>query len=482
MDNKTLDRTFSKRILFLILITSAVLIAQGIYNIYSIDGVNKSITSVYNSVEQVSRTTSNFSLPVSELRQLSMNLVLAPNKKQRTEIKEKIRLLRIEINKTIELKNANSSNPLAKQLLQEIKSSWSNYSDAVDRTLMYVNQKIRIAEFLSVTVNEKQAYEEVEATIKAYIQYQLQASSKTLNSAHKQARVAYWAVIITTTIEIITLKWILFYVLSLVKKYVYQKKIHRKEIELQNKALVESEKMASLGRLVAGIAHELNTPIGVSVTAASCLKDNIDRFDERIKTGSITKSSMEEYTNNLIQSGEIIMNNLNRAAEQIDNFKSVAVDASTEDHRKFNVKVYLMKIIHSLQPELKKGEHVVSVIGDESLEITTNPGWISQVLTNLVMNSTFHGFDDIQNGNIRIEFKKEGNIISINYSDNGKGVSESSLKLVFEPFYTTRRNDGGTGLGMHIVKNIVTNALNGTINCTSVLGQGMQIEISFPVE
>jgi len=476
------DTILSKRILALFILTTLILIIQGIYNIYSLDGVNKSITQVYDSVDQVSTTSTKISLPISEIRQLSMSLVMAPNKALREELKSRVIELKNKTAQTINENHITFSDSRSRELFNDIKTAWTNYASAVNVTLAYVKKEVRIAEFISVTVYEKKAYDSVTVAIVNYNAYQLKISAQILKDAQENALIAFWAVLITTIIEVLTLKVILTYVLNLVRQYVVQRKQHAEELKNQDAALIKSEKMASLGRLVAGIAHELNTPIGVSVTAVSYLQDEIKVLVKAYTTGKINKRDMDDFINSLTQSSEIIFRNLERASEQISNFKLVAVDVSSEIMRTFNLHDYITTIVQSLYPETKRGNHEICIEGDSELVIETNPGSISQVITNLVMNSVIHAYEHTQKGTILIRFFRGDDEVRLIYSDNGKGMDENTVNMIFDPFYTTKRGDGGSGLGMHIVHNIVTESLKGKITCISSLDKGMTIDISFPMK
>jgi signal transduction histidine kinase len=265
--------------------------------------------------------------------------------------------------------------------------------------------------------------------------------------------------------------------------------VSKRSVELQNSIqnlvqaqtqLVESEKMASLGRLVAGVAHELNTPIGVCITASSFLHETMDRLITAYQNGQMKKNDLESFISKAPQSTQIILSNLNRASELITNFKLVAVDVSSDMVRQFNLHEYISKVVHSLHPETRQGNHDISIEGHPSLMVETYPGTISQIITNLVMNSLIHGFNEEKNGNIIIKLSCFEDKIALNYSDNGSGMNEEVKSKIFEPFYTTRRGSGGSGLGMFILHNLVTQTLSGEISCQSKEGEGTDFNISFP--
>jgi len=244
--------------------------------------------------------------------------------------------------------------------------------------------------------------------------------------------------------------------------------------------LVETEKMASLGGLVAGIAHEINTPVGISVTAASHLNTLVSQANNKFNAGTMTRQDFSRFHEDLLETSNIILSNLQRAAELIKGFKLVAVDQSSGEMKEFNLGHYLQEVIVSLQPSLRKGGHQITLESDENVNIYADPGAFAQIISNLVINSNEHGFNDMRNGLINIHVKREPDAIQIIYSDNGKGIPEEALAKVFEPFYTTRRSHGNSGLGLHIIYNIVTQQLSGTIDCKSEINKGITVTIHVP--
>ncbi|WP_378954709.1 ATP-binding protein [Pelosinus sp. sgz500959] len=252
--------------------------------------------------------------------------------------------------------------------------------------------------------------------------------------------------------------------------------------ELQNMQdyLVESAKMAALGNLVAGIAHEVNTPVGVGLTAASHLQELTNEFNNLCKHGSPRRHDLINYLDELHETATIIVNNLDRAGKLIQSFKQVSADQSSEISRVFNVKNYLDEIILSIQPQLKKTSHQITIECDENLTMNGFPGALSQIITNLIMNSIIHAYNPGTQGNIKILVKTNDKQIILLYIDDGKGMDKNVLSKIFDPFYTTKRGHGGTGLGLHIVYNIVKQRFKGTILCESQLGQGTKFKICLP--
>lgn len=244
--------------------------------------------------------------------------------------------------------------------------------------------------------------------------------------------------------------------------------------------LVNNEKMASLGGLVAGVAHEINTPVGVGVTAASTLREDTKSTFALYETGDLTNSSLKRYFSICMQATEIILGNLQRAADLIHSFKQVAVDQTSTEYRTFELKRYIEETLLSLKPKLRCTELNVVVECDPDLTINSAPGAMSQIITNLVMNSVQHGYEEGESGCLRIFVEEQLEHIHIHYSDDGKGMPADVLKKVFEPFFTTRRGSGGSGLGMHIVYNLVTQQLKGTVALLSTLGEGSSVDIVFP--
>ncbi|MCP4750801.1 MAG: hybrid sensor histidine kinase/response regulator [Proteobacteria bacterium] len=244
--------------------------------------------------------------------------------------------------------------------------------------------------------------------------------------------------------------------------------------------LVESEKMAALGGLVAGVAHEINTPVGIAVTAASHLDEKSREIADTFHSGAMKRSDLEKYLRISTDSSRMILSNLKRAADIIQSFKQVAVDQSSEERRIFKLKEYIEDVLLSLRPRLKKTKHEVTITCPDDLELDSFPGAFSQIVTNLVMNSLIHGFDNKEDGEIALEVSDEGNTVQFRYDDDGKGMDKEQIEKVFDPFFTTKRSSGGSGLGMHVVYNLVTQTLKGQIECRSELDQGTTFFIRIP--
>jgi len=253
--------------------------------------------------------------------------------------------------------------------------------------------------------------------------------------------------------------------------------------------LIQTEKMAALGGLVAGIAHEINTPIGIGVTAASLLMEKAIAFSELAKSGTLKRSDLEKFLDMAQQSSRMTLTNLDRAAQMIQSFKQVAVDQSSESKRVFNFKDYLEEILLQLSPKLKSSPHRVVVVGDRDLTLNSYPGAFSQIVANLVMNSLLHAYEprgkpedqpegaSVRQGQITLTFKQIEEQVVFEYADDGQGIPPENLGKIFEPFFTTKRGQGGSGLGLHIVYNLVTQKLGGTIQCESQPQMGTRFVI-----
>ena len=253
-------------------------------------------------------------------------------------------------------------------------------------------------------------------------------------------------------------------------------------LSLAHGKLVESEKLAALGGLVAGIAHDVNTPIGVGVTATSFLADRLNDIAKKFEDKSLSASDMKSFVTESQQSIELLNNNLNRASELIASFKQIAVDQASEAIRTINFKSYLQEIITSLKPKLKKSQHTITVECPDDIMMKVPAGAISQIFTNFLLNSVIHGFDGIEQGHIVITVIDQGDAVDIVYKDDGCGVPQDQLDKLFDPFYTTKREEGGSGLGTNIAYNLVKQTLNGEIEAESTVGQGLIYRLKLPKE
>lgn len=245
--------------------------------------------------------------------------------------------------------------------------------------------------------------------------------------------------------------------------------------------LIAAEKMASLGRLVAGLAHEISTPIGIAVTAASVWEDRIQELRQLYHSGQMKRPDFEEFLQTIFESGRLISNNLQRAADLIQSFKQVAVDQSSEARRNINLKAYISEVVTSLKPELKRTNLTIELTGEDDVILQSYPGALSQIITNLILNSIVHAYEPHEVGRLTITIERQEDKVCLHYSDDGKGIPVEHHARIFEPFFTTRRGQGGSGLGLHIVYNLVTQKLGGTIRFQSQVGVGTIFTIYLPL-
>jgi PAS domain S-box-containing protein len=250
--------------------------------------------------------------------------------------------------------------------------------------------------------------------------------------------------------------------------------------ETQN-SLIEAEKLAALGRLVAGVAHEVNNPVGISLTVASSLERKTALFTSEVARGSLKRSSLNDFLEASRDASSQLVANLNRAAELIQSFKQVAADRNYSDQRTFDLADLTDQVVMSLRPGLRKHNLTLNVECQPNLTMNSYPGPYGQVLTNLFLNSVAHAFPNGRSGTVDIKVRESGkDNVEILFSDNGIGMSLDVRRRAFDPFFTTRRDQGGTGLGLHIVYSIVTNRLGGRLDLDSQPGGGTQIQIILP--
>ncbi len=251
--------------------------------------------------------------------------------------------------------------------------------------------------------------------------------------------------------------------------------------QFQNQ-LVEKEKMASLGDMVAGVAHEINTPIGLGVTASTLLSDRITTIKQDFENKTLKSSQLKHFLIDGQENISIIYRNLDRAANLILNFKKLAVNQSDTEIHTFNIKNLIDEVLFTLKAKIEQKNILVTFSCPEDLIIESKPEPISQILINLIFNTIIHGFENLDTGIIKINIINLSGQLHINYQDNGVGIDEDIKLKIFEPFTTTKRGTGGSGLGLHLVYNLVTQALNGHISFESEVNHGVSFDIAFPIE
>ncbi|MCW9036214.1 MAG: PAS domain-containing sensor histidine kinase [Rhodospirillales bacterium] len=253
------------------------------------------------------------------------------------------------------------------------------------------------------------------------------------------------------------------------------------KLEKAQDTLVQSEKLAALGGLVAGVAHEINTPVGISVSSASHLDKETWALKKLYADDELTPEDLEGYLETATQATALLVGNCNRAAELIQSFKQVAVDQTGGERREFALHGYIDEVLLSLRPELKKKKHSIEVSCPDDLVINGLPGVLSQIFTNFIMNSLTHGYNEAETGHLKISAKlMENEMVEMRYSDDGKGIEVENQAKVFDPFFTTARGVGGSGLGLNIIYNLVYGTLNGNLEMESYPGEGTAFILRFP--
>jgi two-component system NtrC family sensor kinase len=252
------------------------------------------------------------------------------------------------------------------------------------------------------------------------------------------------------------------------------------DLRRTQESLLQSERLASLGSLVAGVAHEINTPVGIALTSASVLKDATDELQAAVAGDGLKKSVVLRYLETAAESTRLIMNNAYRAAHLIHSFKQIAVDQTSEARRPFALMEYVEEIVTSLRPKLKTTAIDLKLDGADDIVLDSYPGAFAQVITNVVLNCAEHAFGADQQGKIEIHARLDRDTVELQLSDNGKGIAPEVLDRIFDPFFTTRRGQGGTGLGLNIVYNLVAKQFGGTITVRSTIGRGTQFTLRIP--
>jgi signal transduction histidine kinase len=254
------------------------------------------------------------------------------------------------------------------------------------------------------------------------------------------------------------------------------------ELKSTQSNLIRAEKMASLGNLVAGVAHEINTPIGIGVTAMSYFLDYARAFRESFASGvALKKTDLVHLLNKTEECGNLVLTNLDRASELIRSFKQVAVDSSSQVRRSFDLEQNLQDIMRSLQPRIKRTHMRIEWDTESGIIMESFPGALAQIITNLVMNALDHAFEEGKEGILKITAKAVGeHFVNLEVRDNGRGIAPEHLGSIFDPFFTTRRGQGGSGLGLHIVYNLVLGSLGGALDVQSTLGEGTVFTLYIP--
>jgi signal transduction histidine kinase len=253
------------------------------------------------------------------------------------------------------------------------------------------------------------------------------------------------------------------------------------ELQQTQTDLIQAEKLASLGELVAGVAHEINTPLGIALTTATLVDSESKRFAESAASGTLSRAALDRFVKRMREGTQLMFTNLTRAADLVHSFKQVAADQASGERRKFDMDQWLQELLTSLGPVLRKTKHEISIDCAPGLAVDTYPGALGQVLTNLLTNAVAHAYDKDQSGRISIDVTElRFETLRIVFADDGKGIPPEHRGKIFDPFFTTGRSTGSTGLGLHIVYNLATSRLQGRIHVESTVGKGTRFIIEIP--
>lgn len=254
------------------------------------------------------------------------------------------------------------------------------------------------------------------------------------------------------------------------------------ELHMTRQSLIHSEKMAIMGRQGAKIAHEINNPISVAITASTHLESTVLEIRKKFTAGKLTKSDFDKLLAISAEVSDLVHRNLRQASSLIMGFKEFTSDQTREDKKVIRIANYIKEIINSYSYKLKNTPYTIELICSEDLEVEVTPSVLYQTITNLINNSLLHGFEGRNHGEISIDVSiSESNLI-LKYKDDGNGISQENISQIYKPFFTTKPGEGGTGLGLNIIRDIIEEELNGTISCESRTGEGALFTISFPVD
>ncbi len=253
-----------------------------------------------------------------------------------------------------------------------------------------------------------------------------------------------------------------------------------KELLAVEKQLIDSEKNASLSSLVSGIAHEINTPVGIGITASSLLTERANKLMEQFNSNKLKRSDFTNAVEDINNSAELISSNLNKTSALVENFKRVSVDQVSQQKRHFNLRKYLHEIAIGFGEIVKTNRINFSIVCEEDIWMDSYPGAIAQMLTQLMLNAATHAFDEQQERLVRLKVKKRSERIVMYFHDNGKGIPNKIQPRIFDPFFTTKRSTGSKGLGLQIVANVISIRLQGQISLENSSNKGTCFHIEFP--
>ena len=492
----------SYSIIFCIMLTAMAITYKSGTDIISLG------TQTHKNSHPVTLQIISLKLSVNESNQLINTWLAKPNKEMFNEYKKANQRLNQKLNKLISL-TSNNKTPLINSLSSEIHKNQS----LIKSSLLVSNSLEHWKNARRIIQNNSSINELIDQLIKEHTLTSQKNSQQLNNNLSQIIKVNIGIMFFALLFGLVIVFKISKHVVNLLDELNQNRAdadtarttAEQKSLELDNTSrvliktnrnlidsienlnstrdqLVQNEKMAALGELVAGVAHEINTPVGIGVTAASHLQDAVIIFTRKFNEGEITKTEFSNFLNNANEGSEILLNNLQRAAKLIRSFKQIAVDQTSENRRNFNIKETIEETLLSLQPKIKQTYIKIELECPENIEIDSYPGSYSQIISNLITNSLIHGYKSSDNGTINIMVIVDAKNIHITYCDDGCGIPEENRSKVFDPFFTTRRGTGGSGLGLNLVFNIVTQQLKGEILIADTQKKGLCFEITLPLE
>lgn len=252
--------------------------------------------------------------------------------------------------------------------------------------------------------------------------------------------------------------------------------------QVKDEQLERTEKLSHLGELVGELTHELGTPLGISNTAVSSLADRNAKLCLNMTEGKLSKSILKNYLDSSSETFDIVLSSINYACQLVNSFKQVVVGEFSAATTEYELKQFLQSIIHLMTPRIKRSAQTIEITCENEILVTGQAGALSQVLINLINNALVHAFDKEQDGMIMMKVTRQDDLVVMTVRDNGKGIAKDKCSKVFEKYYTTRMGEGGSGLGLFIVKSLVLEQLGGSIECDSEVGEGTIFTIVFPVK
>ena len=421
----------------------------------------------------------------SAKRLAELNKALINRNKELYQHKEELNDLQIDINqqrKAITAKELKLSSILQQLEVSENELALSGQQLLFQQEAIGEKENKNTLMADSIKGNEKilrQQQQKVDEQLSQLNQQNKELMDRNVTINEQQRYVLITSILIAITTIVSILMVLLFIRNRRTMRELSDTLVNLKETQDQ---LVQSDKMAALGNLTAGIAHEINTPLGIAVTSTSLALESTELIQDKFNQGILTKSIMKKYLSEIEQSSLMNTRALERVITLLTNFKQVAADQAVDEVRSFDLVVYIDEVMSTLSAELKRHHIIYHYQGVNELTILTIPGAIAQVLTNFVTNSIKHGFDGKASGNITIKLEVVDDKVQLTYKDDGMGMTDDVLKNIYEPFFTTKRNKGGTGLGMNIVYNIIDKNLKGDINISSQVDEGAQFILTLPKE